>query len=332
MMNQLLQKLKQLFKLKTYPASIHDFKHAEIQVDRVFDSVMNDAELNHHSDYITIEDSEEQLIEEHQPPQIHYINVGDKGLQRNIAYTVSGNLNAHKILLCLPGLLETKESFAVLHAYFLQFKEIQVISMEFVGRGKSDPLPDSEQYSMSLYLSDIHKLIDQVILTKHKKNIELTILGTSMGGVLAMYVAEMLKDSIHQIVMNDVALTVNWSALFGLYRSMKNEVGYLELPKLAKELNVSERAIWDVQLPGHFDLSYKADIWGMNFHDVLSGFEGRLALIYGGHSKICTKRRVKEAVEHFPHLKTYRAEGASHPAPYDLNVCGFIQDQMGIKG
>lgn len=46
---------------------------------------------------------------------------------------------------------------------------------------------------------------------------------------------------------------------------MKSEVGYLEMHELAKNLNVSEPAIRDVQLPGHFDLSFKEDVWGMNF-------------------------------------------------------------------
>lgn len=329
-MNNLLQKLKQLLDQKTYLFGVYDGE--QIKADSVPDLTGDQVEIEIQSNDIAIRGFDEHSLEEHLSPQTQYLNISGQGYQRNIAYTVSGNLNAHKILLCLPGLLGTRESFAVLHAYFLRFKEIQVISMDFVGRGESDPLSDNEKYTMSLYLSDKHKLADNLILAKNNKNIKLTILGTSMGGVLAMYVAEVLKNSIHQIIMNDVALTVNWTALFSLYRSMKSEVGYLEMHELAKNLNVYERAIRDVQLPGHFDISYKADVWGMNFHDVLYRFEGRLALIYGGHSKICTKRRVEEAVEHFSHLKNYRAEGASHPAPYDLNVCGFIQDQMGIKG
>ena len=101
---------------------------------------------------------------------------------RQIAYTASGNRNAHKVLLCLPGLLETKQSFTILHAYFLRFKEVQVISVDFAGRGESDPLVNTEQYSMSLYLSGICKFIHEQIYTKETKVIELTILGTSMGG------------------------------------------------------------------------------------------------------------------------------------------------------
>ena len=47
-----------------------------------------------------------------QPQTLYFQRNGDA---RKIAYTISGDRNAEKTLLCLPGLLETKNSFALVH-------------------------------------------------------------------------------------------------------------------------------------------------------------------------------------------------------------------------
>lgn len=265
-------------------------------------------------------------------PNTHFFDIHSDQASRQIAYTVSGNLDADKVLLCLPGLLETKSSFSVLHAYFLRFSECQVISIDFSGRGESDPLAEHEQYKMSVYLADISAFIEAKIFNHDKKKVRLTILGTSMGGVLAMYLAQRFSDQIYEIILNDIALTVNWTSLYALYKSMHNEIGFAEIRDLAREFSVDERVITDVQLPTHFDLSYRADVWGMNFHDALEGYKGRIGLIYGSDSKICTKRRVKEAKAHIQHLHTCEVFDAGHPAPFNLKVCSFIQEEMDVKG
>jgi pimeloyl-ACP methyl ester carboxylesterase len=288
-------------------------------------------------DAVEVIDNEPETLslDLHYPPTLpttHFFEIHSSLALRKIAYTVSGNLDANKILLCLPGLLETKSSFAVLHAYFLRFTECQVISVDFTGRGESDPLTDNDQYRMSVYLADICTFIESVILNKNEQKIRLTLLGTSMGGVLAMYLAQCFKGKIHEIILNDIALTVNWTSLYALYKSMHNEVAYTELRELARELSVHQRVITDVQLPSHFDLPYRADVWGMNFHDVLSNYRGRVGLIYGSDSKICTSRRVNEAKAHIKNLYVCEVPNAGHPAPFNLLVCSFIQDEMAVKG
>jgi len=272
-----------------------------------------------------------QLSVEALVPETRYFEINELGYVKKIAYTISGNLNADKVLLCLPGLLETKMSFLILHAYFLKFDECQVISIDVSGRGESDFIHEGSEYTMSLYLSEISALIYQVILINKNPSTRITIIGTSMGGVLAMYLTKIFKTRIAGIILNDIALTVNWTSLYALYKSMKNEIGFKEVRELANDLNVDEKAIADVQRPGHFDLSYRADIWGMNFHEALEGFKGKVGLIYGGKSEICTKQRVDEAKTYIPLLKTCEVLDAGHPAPFNLKVCAFVQAQLGIR-
>lgn len=263
-------------------------------------------------------------------PETRYFDIADGGVNRKLAYTISGNLNAERILLCLPGLLETKDSFSFLHTDFLRFEDCKVVSVDFPGRGDSESIALSQNYTMSLYLSDIKNLI-KMLLINHSSSTQFTILGTSMGGVLAMYLTQSLGKRISEIILNDIALTVNWTALYSLYKSMKNEVGFKEVKQLAKDLRVDQRAFADVQLPGHFDLSYKADIWGMNFHEAMEDYKGRVALIYGSDSKICTLQRVRSAKAAIPGLITLEIENAGHPVPFTPQVCEFIQLQMKLK-
>jgi len=264
------------------------------------------------------------------PLETRYFDITDEGGSRKLAYSISGNTNAEKVLLCLPGLLETKDSFSVLHSYFLRFEECKVVSVDFPGRGDSESITLSQNYTMSLYLSDIKSLI-KMLLINHSSSTQFTILGTSMGGVLAMYLTQSLGKRISEVILNDIALTVNWTALYSLYKSMKNEVGFKEVKQLAKDLRVDERAFADVQLPGHFDLSYKADVWGMNFHEAMEGYKGKVALIYGADSKICTRQRVRSAKAAIPGLITLEIEDAGHPVPFTPQVCEFIQLQMKLK-
>ena len=51
-------------------------------------------------------------------PETRYFQIQDEQHPRKIAYTVSGDVNAENILICLPGLLETKASFLGIHDYF----------------------------------------------------------------------------------------------------------------------------------------------------------------------------------------------------------------------
>lgn len=269
-----------------------------------------------------VEKDEESL------PETLYYEIQDGARLRKIAYTASGSIDAENILLCLPGLLETKASFLGIHHFFLKTPNYKVISVDFSGRGQSDYLDSDQSYKMSLYLSDLSQFVEGVVFRDQSKRPKLTVLGTSMGGVLAMYLCKVFGSKIFGIVLNDIALTVNWTSLYSLYKSMKNDAGFKEARELARDFDVDEKAMSDVQLPTHFDLAYQADVWGMNFHESLEGYKGRVSLIYGGDSKICTKRRVSEAKTHIPRLKTFEVPGAGHPAPFTVPVCEFIQSVM----
>jgi hypothetical protein len=61
-----------------------------------------------------------------------------------------------------------------------------------------------------------------------------------------------------------------------------------------------------VTVPEYFDLSCRTDVWGMNFHEALEGFKGKVDMVYGEESKICTEQRIQEIKAFIPRLSTFK--------------------------
>jgi pimeloyl-ACP methyl ester carboxylesterase len=212
--------------------------------------------------------------------EFHLIN--DGGFNRKVAYSRLGEFNAKHIFLCLPGLLETRESFHPLLEMVEQFDDCCWISIDYCGRGNSDQLPTSEQYAFSKYLTDTQDLIETLIQSqKLNSNRKFHLIGTSMGGILAMHLVNRLNHKVDSVVLNDVGFYLHWSALMSLYQNIKKSDGQMI------ELNVDARAIEDVQRSSHFDLHYEFDLLGMLFYSLLQYFNGQVILLHNAESPIC---------------------------------------------
>ncbi len=99
-------------------------------------------------------------------------------------------------LLCLHGLtrnLKDFEDFAELFA-----PERRVVLLDFRGRGKSDYDPQPERYTPLHYSGDVLRLMD------HLGFAEAIFVGTSLGGLVTMIIAEFEPDRIAATILNDV--------------------------------------------------------------------------------------------------------------------------------
>jgi len=71
---------------------------------------------------------------------------------------------------------------------------------------------------MSVYLADIEVFLAESVFTKKPvTRKKFFLVGTSMGGILAMQLAKKLGKKIHGLILNDVSLSLYWSSLYGLY-------------------------------------------------------------------------------------------------------------------
>jgi pimeloyl-ACP methyl ester carboxylesterase len=123
------------------------------------------------------------------------LGLGPHGFHR-IAYTDWGDVNNPNVLICVHGLTRNGRDFDVL-AQALQDR-YRVICPDIVGRGESQWLSHSADYSYPQYLADMNALIARLnVDTVHW-------VGTSMGGLIGMMLAGQPNTPIRRLVMNDV--------------------------------------------------------------------------------------------------------------------------------
>jgi pimeloyl-ACP methyl ester carboxylesterase len=104
-------------------------------------------------------------------------------------------------ILCLPGLTRNSGDFAAL-AEWLSCDR-RVICPDFRGRGKSAYDPQWQNYHPSQYAADTWGLLDELGLDK------VVLIGTSLGGWMAMLMNYQQAGRIAAAVMNDIGPEAN---------------------------------------------------------------------------------------------------------------------------
>jgi len=103
-------------------------------------------------------------------------------------------------LLCLTGLTRNSRDFERLALRFAA--ERRVISPDYRGRGRSQYDPDWRNYRPETYLNDIRHLL--ALLDVHKA----VVIGTSLGGLLAMALGVLQPTVLAAVVLNDIGPVV----------------------------------------------------------------------------------------------------------------------------
>jgi len=104
-------------------------------------------------------------------------------------------------VLCLPGLTRNSRDFAALAEWLSE--ERRVICPEFRGRGKSDYDPDWRNYHPAQYATDTWGLLDELAIDR------VALIGTSLGGWMAMLMSYQQGGRIVAAVMNDIGPEAN---------------------------------------------------------------------------------------------------------------------------
>jgi pimeloyl-ACP methyl ester carboxylesterase len=104
-------------------------------------------------------------------------------------------------VLCLHGLTRNARDFAALAEHLCA--KHRVIVPEMRGRGLSDYAPDSDTYSPITYVADVEKLLAEQGITRF------IVVGTSMGGLMTMLMAQGQPGRMAAVVMNDIGPEVD---------------------------------------------------------------------------------------------------------------------------
>lgn len=106
-------------------------------------------------------------------------------------------------LLCLTGLTRNAKDF---HDFAMRHAGTRrVICPDYRGRGRSAYDPDPRNYQAPVYLNDIQHLLAAAHVTR------LIVLGTSLGGILAMAMSAVIPTMMAGVILNDIGPEVSES-------------------------------------------------------------------------------------------------------------------------
>lgn len=108
-------------------------------------------------------------------------------------------------LLCLAGLTRNAKDF---HELALRYApERRVLAMDYRGRGRSAYDPDWRNYRPPVYIRDVTHLL--AAENVHR----VIVLGTSLGGILAMALAVALPAVLAAVVLNDIGPEIDGAGI-----------------------------------------------------------------------------------------------------------------------
>jgi pimeloyl-ACP methyl ester carboxylesterase len=122
-------------------------------------------------------------------------------------FTTSDGLSLHYTdegtgtpVLCLPGLTRNGADFDELAAALAARtpRRVRLIRLTLRGRGASDRDPNPLNYNVPVEARDVVEFLDHLALPK------VTIVGTSRGGLIAMFLAATAHDRLAGVLLNDI--------------------------------------------------------------------------------------------------------------------------------
>lgn len=103
---------------------------------------------------------------------------------------------ARPAALCLPGLTRNCRDFEPLALHLAA--RFRVLTPDLRGRGRSDPDPDWRRYRLDVYVDDMVALLDALGVR------QALVVGTSLGGLVGMFLAAGHRDRVAALVLNDI--------------------------------------------------------------------------------------------------------------------------------
>ncbi len=148
-------------------------------------------------------------------------------------------------LLCMHGLTRNSADFEGLCQHF--HPHYRMVVPDQRGRGRSDFDPNSGNYHPGTYIRDMFRLIDRLQLEN------LVLIGTSMGGLMAMLMAGFLPGKLKGVVLNDVGPVVEAEGI----KRIQGYVGRGHPVTNWSEAVAQARAINGAALPDYSDAEWQ---------------------------------------------------------------------------
>lgn len=241
------------------------------------------------------------------------------------------NASARAPVLCLPGLTRNSRDFEPLASVISRTR--RVISPDLRGRGNSQYDPEWRNYQPGQYAADLWQLLDALSID------EVVVIGTSLGGWMAMLLNHQRRDRVSAAVMNDIGPEADPD---GIARVVAT-AGLLDIVASVAEAIEQAKSVYSIAFPdwndeqwrsytestyrllddGRFDLNFDRNIghaaregvsgldvdpWTM--FDDLAGIP--TLLIHGVLSDILTEPIIDKMRRRKPDLRVVRVRDRGH--------------------
>jgi len=243
-----------------------------------------------------------------------------------VRYNEWGDAKNPRVLVCVHGLTRNARDFDYVAERLAD--AYRVVSVDVVGRGRSDWLRDPGDYTYPVYCGDLATLIASL----HAETVDW--LGTSMGGILGMIMASLPGSPVRKLVMNDVGAVIPKASLVRIGEYVGREATYESLEALEAAMrSVSPFGNLDAEQWRHLALHvakhdeqgkwrfrYDPGI-GKNFHaappaDVDLRYywqqvHGPVLVIRGEHSDLLPRETLDEMMKR-PHTESHVVADTGH--------------------
>jgi pimeloyl-ACP methyl ester carboxylesterase len=256
-----------------------------------------------------------------------FLGLTTRGFHR-VAYTDWGKANRAPVVVCVHGLTRNGRDFDAL-ATALQARR-RVACPDIVGRGHSDWLADKHQYTFATYCADMTALMARLTSDSFDW------VGTSMGGMIGMFLAAQPNSPIRRLVINDTGAFVPKEAprrmltYVGVEQSFQSldeaeaylrkiyaPFGRLTDPQWAHLAQHSVRLAQD----GAYTLAYDPDIvvpmrspppQDLNLWPVWDQIRCPVLVLRGAESDVLLPATLEEMRHRGPPLEVVEFEGVGH--------------------
>jgi pimeloyl-ACP methyl ester carboxylesterase len=140
-------------------------------------------------------------------PRIGSFKAVSPGGFHEVFHTDWGDPAARRVIVCVHGLTRNGRDFDALAAKLATALPVRVICPDMAGRGRSQWLGDPLHYGYPQYIADMTALIARLGVP------QVDWIGTSMGGLIGMFLAASPGTPIRSLVMNDVGPVLPRAAL-----------------------------------------------------------------------------------------------------------------------
>lgn len=152
-------------------------------------------------------------------------------------------------ILCLAGLTRNSRDFEALAPHLVKTGR-RVITLDLRGRGKSEYDSNPDNYVLPVYAQDVLDFLDHLGLEK------VILIGTSLGGLVALRVAAMNLSLLDAIILNDIGPVVSPEGLERIGSYVGNRGSFRNWHETATALRrVNERIYPDFDMEDWLNLA-----------------------------------------------------------------------------